>query len=400
MAAISVELLFTSRGARDSFDNRRTYTRVYEVITDDPLDDEDVVGNADVNGEHVPLPGESLGPKDPFAVVVDLDFQQSDDDPTIWYVTVEYDSDPPRPDEFRADRPVDFDGNPIDPTSSSGKPSGSPTLEPVQWKLTTQDSEEPAIEGILVNEAGILQIVDPPAWAATTAYKRGAYVKNGGNVYLCVLAGTSAGAGGPAGMGVGIVDGTARWDFYATHAQTQTDPNKAIRTAVRNSAKLPFDPPLMTEVSRAVLSITKNMPLETATLAYILELKNAVNLLEWRGVPPRCAKVLKVEHDGGKERNGVLFVATHWEIGLDFDTWDLRALDAGYGRLADRTNPGPPPFQETKYFRFTDVYGEPLDEPVPLNGHGQPLNPDDPPVFIRFVPRQMRIIDFNTKLPF
>lgn len=50
-------------------------------------------------------------------------------------------------------------------------------------------------------------------WAITTAYVIGDRVSNSGNVYICVVAGTSAGAGGPSGEGSGIVDGTVTWDF-------------------------------------------------------------------------------------------------------------------------------------------------------------------------------------------
>ena len=44
--------------------------------------------------------------------------------------------------------------------------------------------------------------------------------------------------------------------------------------------------------------------------------------------------------------------------------------------------------------------GEPLDQPLPLNGEGRPLDPDQPPVFRRFVPRQQVLLDFNVVLPF
>lgn len=56
------------------------------------------------------------------------------------------------------------------------------------------------------------------AWAAGTAYVPFTWVANGGNVYVCVTAGTSAGSGGPTGTGSGIVDGTAVWDYLAPQA--------------------------------------------------------------------------------------------------------------------------------------------------------------------------------------
>jgi len=51
------------------------------------------------------------------------------------------------------------------------------------------------------------------AWTITTAYALDDRVTNSGNVYVCVTAGTSAGAGGPSGTGTGIADGTVVWDF-------------------------------------------------------------------------------------------------------------------------------------------------------------------------------------------
>ena len=51
------------------------------------------------------------------------------------------------------------------------------------------------------------------AWAATTAYTVGQFVKNNGRVYVCTVAGTSAGAGGPTTTATGIVDNTVTWNY-------------------------------------------------------------------------------------------------------------------------------------------------------------------------------------------
>ncbi len=54
------------------------------------------------------------------------------------------------------------------------------------------------------------------AWAQNTYYAVGERVIANGNMYVNVTAGTSAGAGvGPAGGGAGIADGTAVWDFVS-----------------------------------------------------------------------------------------------------------------------------------------------------------------------------------------
>ena len=387
MAVLEVNLLFTGRGAKEGLDHHRTYTRHYEVITNNQADDEQTVGNA----IGIPRLGTTFAP-DIYAVASNVDVQQSDDSPYIWRVTVEYDSHTATGERDKPDNKVDLDGKTIDKAHQD-----NPLNEPAVWTLTFQDSEEPAVEWVEVDNAGNLVIPLPPAWAGATTYKTGTYVTNGANVYVCTLGGVSAGAGGPGGVGSGIADGAAVWGFYAPFAQTQNDPNFAIRAAVTTSANLPFDPPAHTEVSRIVLSVTKNMPI--ATLEYLLALKNAVNRFTWRGVPTRCAKIKSVTHDGGKEKSGTQYVTTKWEIGLDGDTWDLRLLDAGYGYLQTRTDPATN-LPVTKYTRYTDINGQPLEHPVPLNGRGAPLDPNDAPVFRRGVPRQTRIIDFNTVLPF
>lgn len=56
------------------------------------------------------------------------------------------------------------------------------------------------------------------AWAPTTVVGVGVLRHNGGNVYKCTTAGTTAGVGGPSGTGNGIVDGTAVWDYLSPKA--------------------------------------------------------------------------------------------------------------------------------------------------------------------------------------
>ncbi len=53
------------------------------------------------------------------------------------------------------------------------------------------------------------------AWAASTAYALGDRIINGGNVYLCTVAGTSAASGGPTGTTTDIVDNTVTWNYVS-----------------------------------------------------------------------------------------------------------------------------------------------------------------------------------------
>lgn len=58
-------------------------------------------------------------------------------------------------------------------------------------------------------------IVAVSAWASTTAYSLGDFVRNGGTqrVYVCTTAGTSAGSGGPTTTASAITDGTVVWRY-------------------------------------------------------------------------------------------------------------------------------------------------------------------------------------------
>jgi uncharacterized phage protein gp47/JayE len=77
------------------------------------------------------------------------------------------------------------------------------------------------------------------AWAGTTAYTIGDIVRNDtpDNIYVCTVAGTSAGAGGPTGEGTAIVDGTVTWRFlgdgegYNTVAAEATETGPTIGLA-------------------------------------------------------------------------------------------------------------------------------------------------------------------------
>jgi len=56
-------------------------------------------------------------------------------------------------------------------------------------------------------------IVSVTAWVPSTVYAVGDRRTNGGNVYICTVAGASAGSGGPTGNGTGIVDNLATWNY-------------------------------------------------------------------------------------------------------------------------------------------------------------------------------------------
>ena len=70
-------------------------------------------------------------------------------------------------------------------------------------------------DGFQTTDVGRLMAIGHQAteWAASTVYAVADIVRNSGNVYKCIKAGTSDGSGGPSGEGDEIVDNTATWEY-------------------------------------------------------------------------------------------------------------------------------------------------------------------------------------------
>ena len=70
---------------------------------------------------------------------------------------------------------------------------------------------------------GRWQALTSEPWAGSKAYLLNQQASNGGNVYRCTTAGTSAAAGGPTGTGSGITDGGAVWNYIQTGVDMSLD---------------------------------------------------------------------------------------------------------------------------------------------------------------------------------
>jgi hypothetical protein len=75
----------------------------------------------------------------------------------------------------------------------------------------------------------------PDWWQASTQYKVGATVRNGANVYQCVIGGTSAGSGGPSGTtGAAILDNNVQWTYLPVVATWAASTIYAVGAFVQN----------------------------------------------------------------------------------------------------------------------------------------------------------------------
>lgn len=157
------------------------------------------------------------------------------------------------------------------------------------------------------------------------------------------------------------------YDFQPYERVATTD--VATGKPIVNAAGMPFDPPIMVEDSRLVISFERNelvFPLSTA-VAY----QNATNSDAWFGLSPNQAKMLitgKFSKEGGYE-----FYAMRYEAHVRWETWTQQVLNVGL------TNKDGSP--------CTEKDGETaVSEPAPLSTAGTQLSWPIDPTEINFLP--------------
>lgn len=323
MAVASVSEIWDGRQGGQKLPGRvRDYTRVFEVVTDSASDGPVVALGAGAVALGLPLFGASY-PDDIGAIALEISPRQHSDDPRRWLVDVRYSS------EFGAGS--EGGESAAQPSETAGGDGGeeppeelpeNPILRPPVWKITFQQNREPV--------------------------------------------------------------GKAARVWYDAETDVVSDIDEEP-TAVRNSANLPFDPPAEIEVSRPVISVTVNRSASQYRLADVVSLQDAVNFEEWYGLPPRCGRCIGVEV-GSKYENGIAYVEMTYQIAINYKTWDLRILDAGYYTKEGSTPP--------KWVKIVDDTGREPSQPVPLNGAGAKLDPDADPVFLRW--SAYRAVPFST----
>lgn len=167
MAVVYTKELFPNRRGSDNISRQRTYTRIFEVRTDDPNDDAFTAGA----GTGIPRNGEEH-PSDPFATMIDISAEQMEDDFTLWVVTCLYESSPPE-DQQREALTYDANGDPAENPGASGnfEREDNPLLRPASWRTTHEKVMEVVYRGVtdfgwivpgpaVVNSAG--DPFDPP----------------------------------------------------------------------------------------------------------------------------------------------------------------------------------------------------------------------------------------------
>ena len=292
MALVSCFELWDGNGGSADKDGKARYTRRWEIRTDDPLDGPKTVSaHPDIPARGSPYVTDTES--DPLALAQDAQVERSSEDPTLWYVSVTYQSS--------FDWPTGIQPAGAEPSPGSGAAGGSGSApEP------GEQEENP--------------LNRPPVW---------------------------------------------RCSFQTTQKVAE---KTFAGNAILNAAGLPFDPPLMRDVSYPVITLTRNQ----ANPPDERLLQDAVNDAEWCGRPERSVRVTGLEY-GPKYENGTAFFEVTYQLSIKYPNWDFEVLNAGYTELSGGA-----------WVAITDANGRPPTEPVPLDVAGAKLDPDDDPTFLTF----------------
>ena len=171
--------------------------------------------------------------------------------------------------------------------------------------------------------------------------------------------------------------------------------------AVVNSVMVPFDPPLESDYFRTSINISVNFQdfnqdqfktfVNTVNAAQITVNRVGFQLT----LAPFTGKITNI-NGTRRSRNGKIFWQGDLELQVDdVFTWRVDVLDRGYvGRACDGDPNGeggnwddytdPPKDGRAQVQVIRDRNGDPITEPVRLDGKGQPLKCNDADIFIRY----------------
>jgi hypothetical protein len=146
--------------------------------------------------------------------------------------------------------------------------------------------------------------------------------------------------------------------------------------AITNSAGAPFVPPLEVSVYHPLLTITNFKSIGSETYDNTVTYTGKVNLGAWWGRDAGTALCKKYSLQTQYE-HGAWYWAKTVVIEIKAAGWNpIRLLDCGtYERHSNH---------QELWSVIRDAEGQPVTEPVPLNGNGRKLNFGDAPVYREF----------------
>ncbi len=152
----------------------------------------------------------------------------------------------------------------------------------------------------------------------------------------------------------------------------QDDGTEDLSMPVRNSAGRALDPPPEREVLDPQWRITSLKA--TFTDTEWLTLNGSVNATTWNTYPPgTCRLRIRV---GNETEGTTTYKRVEYSIIYRAEGWDIKTVDEGF--MLDSTGQGQPGSPQLA----TDIDGNPVSEPILLDGNGQPLAAGQTPVLL------------------
>lgn len=146
---------------------------------------------------------------------------------------------------------------------------------------------------------------------------------------------------------------------------------------IRNSAGDPFGDPITVDDSRPTFVVTRNELVRNFDLALASDMSDTINAGVWNGFPAGWVKcgIITTGDEQYDSVNNEWYYTVRYPFTIKRGGWTVEVLDSGFAELDGGTPPVPKPILNN---------GQPLSEPVPLDGSGHRLPTTGTPVTLPF----------------
>jgi hypothetical protein len=147
---------------------------------------------------------------------------------------------------------------------------------------------------------------------------------------------------------------------------------------IRNSAKQRFGDPITHEFTDFIITCKRNERVSVFDLGLAYNYQNKINNATWNNFPAKTVlcRSITVNEEQYDSTARVWYYTVTYVFETNRDTWRKKVLDQGFCELDTSSPP--------RLKRILGPDGQPLDEPVPLDGSGRRLATNAAPVILTF----------------
>jgi hypothetical protein len=142
-----------------------------------------------------------------------------------------------------------------------------------------------------------------------------------------------------------------------------------------NSAGDPFSDPVTVDDSRSLITIQRNELVSSFDFTLSETYRDTVNNAVWNGFDTKTVKCATIDTSDPTydSNNQVYYLEVVYLFEINRDTWVKKILDQGFSELDGSGNP-----------KAITNAGQPVSDPVPLDGSGHRLGSGGTPVYLSF----------------